>query len=592
MQLQLKKISLINFKGVQNRVIEFGGETEIRGKNATGKTTVFDAFTWCLFGKDSADRSDFNVKPLDANNQPLRQTDNEVTALIVVDDRLIEFKRIYHENWVKKTGELETSFSGDTTQLFINDVPKKVGEYKAEVSAILDEKLFKLITNPLYFNEQMKWQDRRNVLISIAGEVDDQELIAKNGSFARVVELLNSKTADDLKKEYAAKKKRLKDELAQIPTRVDELNRSKPENELWGEIRKEIDGCKVKIDTIDAQIEDKSKAHESTRTLQRNISDRNITLEMIATNITENENELLEMRKEWQTINASELTFDPDTFVCPTCTQPLPTDQIEDRKTSMLTNFNANKANKKAKLVEKSDRIKENNTKNTARKIELETQNEADQKSIEHNGLMKSSLKTQIETLAKPETVSVELLLSDDANYKELSAKIVKLENETAIIPPIDRYKSKLQNEEVIKKTNERIAELNAQEGVFAQQLADIEMIEFELINYQRARITEVENRVNSLFGIVQFKMFEELNNGAESEICETLINGVPFADANNAAKINAGVGIINTLCRHYNATAPIFIDNAEAVNRVIDSESQIIKLIVTEDNELTIKNN
>ena len=80
--------------------------------------------------------------------------------------------------------------------------------------------------------------------------------------------------------------------------------------------------------------------------------------------------------------------------------------------------------------------------------------------------------------------------------------------------------------------------------------------------------------------------MFEQQVNGGETETCQTLVNSngsfVPFSDANNAAKINAGIDIINTLCKHYDVYAPVFIDNRESVTRLADSDSQIVNLIVS----------
>ena len=100
------------------------------------------------------------------------------------------------------------------------------------------------------------------------------------------------------------------------------------------------------------------------------------------------------------------------------------------------------------------------------------------------------------------------------------------------------------------------------------------------------------ENKVNSLFKTVKFKMFNGLINGGSEETCETLIAGVPYQDANNAAKINSGIDIINVLSEHYQVHAPIFIDNSEAVNEILNSKSQMIKLYVTEDKELKINHN
>jgi len=71
--MKLNWLKLKNFKGLKEFGIELSeGETTIKGENGTGKTTVFDVYLWLLFGKDSTGRSEFGIRPLDDNNQPIK----------------------------------------------------------------------------------------------------------------------------------------------------------------------------------------------------------------------------------------------------------------------------------------------------------------------------------------------------------------------------------------------------------------------------------------------------------------------------------------------------------------------------------------
>lgn len=74
--------------------------------------------------------------------------------------------------------------------------------------------------------------------------------------------------------------------------------------------------------------------------------------------------------------------------------------------------------------------------------------------------------------------------------------------------------------------------------------------------------------------------------------MCETLYEGVPYGSGlNNAAKINVGLDIINTLSEHYGILAPIFVDNAEAVTKFINVDAQLISLVVSEkDKQLRVE--
>ena len=119
MNIELKKLELLNFKGIKEKTIEFGRETNIFGRNETGKTTIFDSFTWLLFGKDSSNRSDFNIKTIDKNGEFIHGLEHQVIGVLDVDGKEVILRRLLKENWVKKRGFAEAVFSGNTTEYFI-----------------------------------------------------------------------------------------------------------------------------------------------------------------------------------------------------------------------------------------------------------------------------------------------------------------------------------------------------------------------------------------------------------------------------------------------------------------------------------------
>ena len=115
MNIELKKLELLNFKGIKELTIDFGKETSIYGENATGKTTIFDAFTWLLFGKDSANKSDFNIKILNKNGETIHGLNDQVTGTLIVGNKEVILRRALKENWVKKRGSADSIFSGNST---------------------------------------------------------------------------------------------------------------------------------------------------------------------------------------------------------------------------------------------------------------------------------------------------------------------------------------------------------------------------------------------------------------------------------------------------------------------------------------------
>ena len=101
---------------------------------------------------------------------------------------------------------------------------------------------------------------------------------------------------------------------------------------------------------------------------------------------------------------------------------------------------------------------------------------------------------------------------------------------------------------------------------------------------------TMLEQSINANFKYVEFKLFNDLINGGVEETCEATVNGVPYGAINHAAKINAGLDIINALQAIYKVSAPIFIDNAEAVVDFLNNDAQLIKLYVSaEDKKIKI---
>ncbi|MFD1770894.1 AAA family ATPase [Sphingobacterium suaedae] len=270
MNILIKTLHIINFKGVKDFRLDFNHVTNIYGANATGKTTVFDAFLWLLFGKDSTDRKDFNIKPLDINGNKTDRTENEVSAVINVDGVEVSIRHIHKEKWTKKRGEAIAEFTGNEHLYFWNEVPLQAGEFQAKINDLLNEKVFKLITNPLYFNS-MSWQDQRQVLTDISGEITDQYLISKYPELQELLNNLDGKTLKELKAMISASKKKLKENLEQIPGRIDELERSKPESINEKEVNIKIAELQTVYDDLERQIENKNEAFNKAN-VERNSS--------------------------------------------------------------------------------------------------------------------------------------------------------------------------------------------------------------------------------------------------------------------------------------------------------------------------------
>lgn len=530
----LQKLVITNFKGIKNLIINFSEITDIFGANGLGKTTIFDSFTWLLFGKDSLDRKDFEIKPLDSNGISIPKIENEVEGTLLFNGEEIVLKRIHREKWVKKRGLSEPEFNGNETIYFWNDVPMSAKEYTSKINELLDEQVFKLISNPLAFNN-LKWQDRRRVLIDIAGETNVNYI---DNDLGHILELTKKKTIAELKAEVSTKVKKIKDELKQIPTRIDEVEKGKPEavnfelleNDLkkWEteleridkerqdsssknqslinrktEIQNEIFGFKSKLQAIEFELGNTARAKTQKDTskldvLKQRLQSLNLELSNAQSNLKQVEanrdyesdrlgkiqKEMVSKRQEWQSVNSQTLTFNENDFHCPTCKREFESGDVETKKAEALTNFNSNKAKRLNEINLQGGTLK---TESENLQKYLDQQSERVEQFQTHIDKVKEDIKSLQSAIELEqnivsgtdspsfEKVYTELLISH-FEYNSIKDSIQAKEQELANIQPIS-------NNELEQLKRETLGNIN----IVKQQLNS------------KFQIAAADNRINEL---------------------------------------------------------------------------------------------
>lgn len=633
--MKLLKLNLQNFKGIRNSEFDFGGiDATIYGDNATGKTTVFDSLCWLLFGKDSLDRADFEIKTLE-NGEPIHKVNHEVEAEFLNDDgNSFTLRRVYREKYSSPRGG-DTKLTGHTTDYFVNDVPVKEKEYKQYINDVIAEDVFKLITNPLYFNEQYSWQNRRKLLLEISGDIKDEEVINSRSELTRLAELLNGRTVDEQRKIVTAKKTAINKELDMIPVRIDEALRNKAdiaasESKLATDIEtlnksiNELENQKATIINGFSSTEKRSKIDEIGRQLKARQSEvlsiynsekqrKRGEYEALLTQlkIIESEHDRYTDRaydlakdieresKRIETLQAEFDAFNAQEFnkeACPTCGQPLP----EDKQAELEAAFNSEKA---AKLEEWQALIE------SAKKLKANYEEQREVLIVKADGLTKEiEDKTKAyESKFKEYESYLEPNVEDDPGYKELKAELFLLELDEGEeaddkeVARLDEEISSVKEKRAALETElnkytlnadiqKRVIELENQQQKLAAEKNLLDETSFLIDEFVKAKVDMLEESINSHFEYARFKMFNVLVNGNIEECCETTYKGVPYRSMNNAARMNVGLDIINALTKFYNVTAPVFIDNAEAVTDFIKCNSQTIKLVVDADfKELTM---
>lgn len=653
-QIKLQKISLVNFKGIKSLDLDFSdGDTLVCGENGSGKTTVFDAFLWCMFGKDSTNRSDsnFNLKTLDADGMPILRLEHSVTCLLTVDGKEIKLQRGYKEVWTKPRGTTEETLTNHKTEFYVNDV--KVGtkkEYESTIAEIIDEDVFRMITNPFAFTS-LSADRQKEMLLDMAGAVTDEELAAMNPAFVSLMAEISGKPLATFLKEISAKKKACKDALAVIPSQIQTAQNLMPEAEDWDALQAEINAKLEEMHQVDEQIADKAKLNDAEyqrkAQLQAAISDAKMELneaknavkfkatagrQQALSEIKEMEykiqgknqdlsykqrtmadlqteyakiGEALEnLRADYRTISARVISFSEDQFVCPTCKRQLEIEDIEAKQAELTANFNREKAQDLMNNQEKGKALKAK-YEGVAAKINV-CKSELAQ-ILE--GLKADEAKLAELKAAIPEAVNVEALIAADKGCIDLQNEITELENQLKVeAKPVDvtdlrarkvsvndalraLYKRAAKRDQ-IKRAEDEIKALEEKQMSNNQALADLENWEFQATAFQKAKDEELLKRINGLFQFVSFSFVSAQLNGGEKLTCVCTVNGTPYPDVNNAGKINAGLDIINAICNAKGVCAPIFVDNAESVNEIQPTLSQKILLYVSNDSQLTVKSN
>ncbi|MGE6260904.1 AAA family ATPase [Heyndrickxia sporothermodurans] len=648
--IKLLELSLKNFKGVKTFILHANGEDiKVFGDNATGKTTLFDAFTWSLFDKDSQNKKDFSIKTL-SNGNELHGLDHEVEAKLLIDGRPLTLRKVYSEKWTKKRGAAQSEFTGHTTDYFVDGVPSKKKEYIEKVASIVDEEIFKLLTSPTYFNEQLKWQDRRKTLLQVAGDVTNEEIITSKKELAELPVILNGRSIEDHRKIIAAKKKEINEQLEKIPVRIDEINHGLPDlnglnrqvlegaiNQLNKEIEEKTDlisnirnGNAItqkqgKIQEVEIELLQIKQEHESgskdevfklkarIQEEQSNVSILNSKLEGLKNqkrynddNIKRIEDNLVQLRKEWHEINEQEFSH-TDACECPTCGQALPEEQVSTARETALSQFNHTKSIKlevinrkgkegneqKQKFISDNENLSNEYEKITALITEKqETLSSLEEQLLKLEGSIiditeNSQYVTKLQDKSNLEKEINELRTSANESIAGIQEEILKLKEER------DQYQQDLNKFSIVEQSNNRVEELSQQERKLAAEYENLEKELFLTDEFIRTKVNLLEEKINSKFKYARFKLFEEQINGGLKETCVTTFNGVPYdSGLNNAARINVGLDIINTLSEHYGLLAPIFIDNREAVTKLIDTNSQTVSLVVSEkDKVLRVEN-
>jgi DNA repair exonuclease SbcCD ATPase subunit len=604
-EIRLLKLTLTNFMGFRSYIFEPGGANiEIRGDNRTGKTTLYSAFSWLLFGKDAAGNSKFSIQTFDQLGSIIPDLDHTVEGVLQINGQEIILKRVLKDIWERKNGT--SRLARQTTKYFIDDIPVKEKEYVAKIANIIDEELFRLLTSVTHFNS-LQWQIKRRTLFNLCeglneAVIDEAEKKRKffnnrrteiNNRLGEIRILIKDKTDGIASIDLPDKKvveAEIKDIISQIKsiktdTVIDKLTKEKAEaSTRLSQLNLEL-----------TKIRNKKQAELSQKLVkmqhdygQKKASARQIEEDILKTEklVPEIEQKLSVTRQDFNSIYESQMP--ENNFECPCCGQPLPAKQIK----SAVQKFNQQKANDlagiKAKQKELQDRYVANGQKINDFQQQFAILSEEMTKYQEEI----KTLEAEIEDISKMETPEFKTLLLSiqevESNIESLTNQIEAANNvsEAQKIPTLEEKRAALDQKlfeiELIAKTKGQIKKLEDEERILNGELETLKgqlfQAEHEIENTARM----VEETVNKKFNLVKFQLFETLRNEGIKPTCITLVNGAPYGHGSSDSEgINAGLDIIKTLSNFYKTKVPVFIDRAESVTKLIMLDCQTIKLVV-----------
>lgn len=655
MQLTLEEIIFKNFCGGDGHY-KLTQENEIYAANGKGKTRWKDAYSWVLTGRNSANQAKFDIKDYihpEKNSLPhyvglhFRKQDGEKLTL---EKELLELRS-------GKKGEVGNKVTGHTTNHMINGVPKTETQFNELLSAMIPAARLKVLSDPLYFPEVMKWTEQRDVLqkmaIHVTPEYVVEQLATPEKDFAEVIAIINAgQTVEDkqarVKYEITETKKKLNDIQPKITENshsidqigvVDEPAVKKEIERLEGEIAKIDVAIRSKTeaeDLVAEGIRDKRKAlgelknsqlnkeqyHQTAKTRETNertsgissLEDQISNLETqkrsktnlvasLSSAATTLATDLEKVVSDWQEMSATEFPeWDPNNFICPACKRKHDAADIEHQEEELRNAFLKDKESKQVAINGRGERVEADIAANKKSQESAKTGLDLVNKELDEANEKLETLKKANEGKGKIQTQ--EERLAADTEYQGNLTKIADLEAEIAKVKPVDFTELKTKKAELnteldtqkailnrkteIKRLQDRNLQLAEDQKKYSQAIADLQKVDMEIDEFVIGRMEVIEKTIRSKFDHVRFIMFDtNIGDGTIKPWCEAWYEGKPFSALNTAAKLNAGLDIINGLARHYGVRVPILLDNRESVSVIIPVDSQVISFFVSPADEV-----
>lgn len=388
MKVEVKKISLENYKKFPSKSVDLFPRTEISGRNREGKSTLQDAYLDVLTGKMANGTEPTSIRRKE-NGVEVQKVDVVRELTLVIDGKEKVIRKVTKQKWRKPRGQSEEVFDGNETSYEIDGFPAKSKDYTEFIQSIAEPSTLLMCSNPKPFLDtlQKSTAESRKVLEKMSG-FDIAQFMEENPQYAHVEEITKGHSVEDtlkkLRKELNAQKKKVDAKNTEIAY---ETNRSveaedtssleSKKQELNAELSKleeqegiledsakgydilsyEIRGLKSSRDGLvskaDNELKDKKAAIMNVYyDLAKNKIEKESAIRMLGMELDNHiragqqaKADLDRARQDYPRIKEMEWddsglkaieaeTFNDSDTICPTCGQELPEEQIAELKAS------------------------------------------------------------------------------------------------------------------------------------------------------------------------------------------------------------------------------------------------------------------
>ena len=612
-ELRVKEMEIQNFKGIEKLTLTPKKYNKIVGENATGKTSVFHAFSWLLTGKNIDGDAKFIFTPLDKKGNVIYGSE----PLVRVDFGDFAIQKILQEKWTKETKEKKSEFNGYSIQYSyeVGDEIKicKKSEFESFIeSNIGDSYKIEILSSTDFFSNILHWTDKRNILIERIDDIDkiESDILKKDKQFKTIADIQDkSKEQDKLKSQKA----NLEKEKKEVETRIKEVKIGFPEEEVledkdilekYAQKNKEReDISKEYLQKYDSFIDkvEELKKQELDLSVNSNSGDKEVykDLKNAEKDTLNKKGERSKLKKSleeysglFQTqedINKALETArkqygellrknEPDEKICSKCGQDLPLSIFKEKKDKTLDHLKRKGEGLKLEedtIREEIDKVQREITLLDSEIIQLERV-EKKLRDKYNESLKTNKAEGSINKL-KEEIAKIDIKMNEFK--KERNDKITKIDIEildvSKIMESFDKYKEKKDRLNVL---SEKLSKIDLTLGEIKERLKLLE-------SFIILRCEDIEKRVNKLFKMANFKLFNVFLNGNIEECCDTVFNGVPFKELNTGSKVLVGLDIIYSMSEFYNISLPVFVDNTESITSDFENGQSQLFLLKAENN-------